>query len=72
MDTAKLFMSGNSQAVLLPKSYRFSGDEVVIKRLGNAVVLLPKENPWQVMFDALEEFPEDWQMAIGFSEQRII
>ncbi|MDT9191068.1 MULTISPECIES: antitoxin [unclassified Limnospira] len=52
-------MSGNSQAVLLPKSYRFSGDEVVIKRLGNAVVLLPKENPWQVMFDALEEFPED-------------
>lgn len=62
MDTAKLFMSGNSQAVRLPKSYRFSGDEVVIKRLGNAVVLLPKEDPWQVMFDALQEFPEDLQI----------
>jgi antitoxin VapB len=62
METAKLFMSGNSQAVRLPKSYRFSGDEVVIKRLGNAVVLLPKEDPWQVMFDALEEFPEDLQI----------
>lgn len=62
MDTAKLFMSGNSQAVRLPKSYRFSGDEVIIKRLGNAVVLLPKEDPWQVMFDALQEFPEDLQI----------
>ncbi|MBP0027315.1 type II toxin-antitoxin system antitoxin VapB [Roseofilum sp. Guam] len=62
MDTAKLFMSGNSQAVRLPKSYRFSGDEVIIKRLGNAVVLLPKEDPWQVMFDALHEFPEDLQI----------
>ena len=62
METAKLFMSGNSQAVRLPNSYRFSGDEVVIKRLGNAVVLLPKEDPWQVMFDALEEFPEDLQI----------
>ncbi len=59
METAKLFMSGNSQAVRLPKNYRMSGDEVIIKRLGNAIVLLPKEDPWQVMFDALEEFPED-------------
>ena len=59
METAKLFMSGNSQAVRLPKSYRFPGEEVVIKRLGNAVVLLPKENPWQILFDALQEFPED-------------
>jgi len=62
METAKLFMSGKSQAVRLPKSYRFSGDEVVIKRLGNAVVLLPKENPWQVMFDALRDFPVDLQL----------
>ncbi|MCT7981379.1 antitoxin [Laspinema olomoucense] len=62
METAKLFMSGNTQAVHLPESYHFSGDEVVIKRLGNAVVLLPKENPWQVMFDAIEEFPESLQI----------
>jgi antitoxin VapB len=62
METAKLFMSGNSQAVHLPQSYHFSGDEVVIKRLGNAVVLLPKENPWQVMFDAIEEFPESLEI----------
>jgi len=57
METAKLFVNGNSQAVRLPKEYRFRGDEVVIKRMGNAVVLLPKDDPWQVMFDALGEFP---------------
>lgn len=59
METAKLFLNGSSQAVRLPKEYRFRGDEVVIKRLGNAVVLLPKDDPWQVMFDALAEFPDD-------------
>lgn len=62
METAKLFVNGNSQAVRLPKEYRFRGDEVVIKRMGNAVVLLPKDDPWQVMFDALAEFPEDFSL----------
>jgi antitoxin VapB len=63
VDTAKLFVNGNSQAVRLPKEYRFRGDEVVIKRLGNAVVLLPKDDPWRVMFDALAEFPEDFTIS---------
>ena len=63
METAKLFVNGNSQAVRLPKEYRFQGDEVVIKRMGNAVVLLPKDDPWQVMFDALAEFPEDFTLT---------
>ena len=63
MDTAKLFLNGNSQAVRLPKEYRFPGDEVVIKRMGNAVVLLPKDDPWQVMFEALAEFPEDFKIS---------
>ena len=60
METAKLFVNGNSQAVRLPKEYRFTGDEVVIKRMGNAVVLLPKDDPWKIMFDALAEFPENF------------
>ena len=59
MDIAKIFTSGNSQAVRLPEKYRFADSEVVIKKLGNAVVLLPKTDPWQVMFDALAEFPDD-------------
>lgn len=63
METAKLFVNGGSQAVRPLKAYRFRGNEVVIRRLGNAVVLLPKDDPWQVMFDALAEFPEDFTVS---------
>lgn len=59
MDTAKLFMNGSSQAVRLPKEYRFEGEEVAIKRLGTAVVLLPKGDPWGILFDALGDFSPD-------------
>lgn len=53
---AKLFMSGRSQAVRLPKSLRFEGEEVVARRFGNGVLLLPVQAPWQVMREALDEF----------------
>ncbi len=55
-------MSGDTQAVCLPEQYRFTGNEVIIKRLGNAVVLLPKDDPWQILFDALQTFPPDLQL----------
>ncbi len=42
LDTAKIFMTGRSQAVRLPKEYRFDTDEVTIERVGNSVVLRPK------------------------------
>jgi antitoxin VapB len=60
MKTAKLFQNGKSQAVRLPKEYRFIGEKVLIKRIGNAVVLLPYENSWQSLFDSLEQFSEDF------------
>lgn len=60
MATAKLFRSGRSQAVRLPKEFRFDGDEVVVTRLGAAVVLLPKNHDWEVMFAALDGFGEDF------------
>ena len=41
MDTAKIFWSGRSQAVRLPKEYRFEGTEVRISRQGRTVVLEP-------------------------------
>ena len=56
MDTAKLFMTGRSQAVRLPKEYRFDGTEVFIKRVGHAVVLLPQKAGWDVLAQSLEEF----------------
>jgi antitoxin VapB len=56
MDLAKIFMSGRSQAVRLPKQYRFEGDEVLIKRVGDAVVLLPRTRSWDTLFESLQGF----------------
>ena len=47
MKTAKLFANGQSQAVRLPKDYRFSGEEVGIMRVGEAVLLYPKGDKWE-------------------------
>jgi antitoxin VapB len=46
LDTAKLFVNGQSQAVRLPKEYRFSGDEVGIKKIGDIVLLFSKDTAW--------------------------
>lgn len=59
MDTAKLFTNGQSQAVRLPKKFRFKGKEVYIKKMGNTIVLLPKDSPWQSMIDSLDLFTDD-------------
>jgi antitoxin VapB len=56
METAKLFMSGRSQAVRLPKAYRLSGKEVFIKKVGNALVLIPETDPWETLLQGLEQF----------------
>jgi antitoxin VapB len=60
MQTAKLFPNGQSQAVRLPKEFRFDGDRVYICRQGNAVVLLPYHNGWQVLWDSLPLFSSDF------------
>ena len=60
MQQAKLFQNGQSQAVRLPKDFRFKGDSVSIKRVGNAVVLLPYNEPWNTLFDALAQFSPDF------------
>lgn len=60
MQQAKLFQNGQSQAVRLPKEFRFEGDSVTIKRVGKAVVLLPHNEPWETLFDALTQFSPDF------------
>jgi len=60
MKTARLFKNGQSQAVRLPKEYRFSGNRVVIKKVGNAVVLLPEKESWTPLFESLSQFSEDF------------
>ena len=63
MDTARLFQSGRSQAVRLPKEYRFSGTEVVVKHFGNGVLLLPVDDPWQTLAAGLAAFESDFELT---------
>jgi antitoxin VapB len=60
MKTAKLFKNGESQAVRLPKEFRFTGEEVFIKRMGTAVVLLPKSKSWDTLLASLSKFSPDF------------
>ncbi len=60
MVTARIFQSGNSQAVRLPKSFRFDVEEVEIFRRGDEVVLRPVAHNAAVIFDALGELPADF------------
>ncbi len=60
MQTAKLFNIGRSQAVRLPKEFRFSGDDIYIKKYQGVVMLLPKESPWTSLMDSLDRFSSDF------------
>ena len=60
METAKLFKNGKSQAVRLPKAFRFRGTTVFIKKMGNAVMLIPEQDSWHSLFESLEQFSRDF------------
>ncbi len=60
MDTAKLFTTGRSQAVRLPRKYRMSGEEVAINRIGELVILFPRDKAGEVMAKAWDYFTEDF------------
>jgi antitoxin VapB len=60
METAKVFMNGRSEAVRLPKNCRFGSNEVYVKRVGDLVLLIPKEKTWQVFMQSLDGFSQDF------------
>ena len=68
MGTAKLFQNGQSQAVRLPKEYRFTGDEIGIKRMGELVVLYPKDKEDKLFFSSLGNFTDDFFDSIASAE----
>jgi antitoxin VapB len=70
MKVAKLFKNGQSQAVRLPKEFRFEGTQVFIKRVGNAVLLLPEQDSWQGLFDSLSLFSDDFMGSREQPEQQ--
>lgn len=59
METAKIFENGRSQAVRLPKKFRFDVDEVVVQQLGDAVLLVPREALWKTFLEGLNDFTDD-------------
>jgi len=66
--TAKLFQNGQSQAVRLPKEFRFDNlKEVFIKKINGMVLLIPKSDKtvWDAMFDSLDEFSDDFMVDRG-------
>lgn len=59
METAKIFENGRSQAVRLPKKFRFDTDEVIVQQLGDAVILVPEKSMWKTFLSGLNEFTSD-------------
>jgi len=60
METAKIFNSGGSQAIRLPKEFRFPDGEVYIKKVGDAVVLYPKQSIWESFMKGVNGFSDDF------------
>ena len=60
MLTAKLFTNGSSQAVRLPKEYRFNGTEVYVQKVGSSLMLVPKDKAWETFLEGINEFSDDY------------
>ena len=62
MLSSKVFISGNSQAIRLPKEYQVDDKELYIKKIGSTIILFPKNNPWETFERSLSEFTEDFMI----------
>ena len=60
MATAKVFTTGRSQAVRLPKEFRFDETEVAVNKIGDLVVLYPRHRGWEALENSLSGFTEDF------------
>jgi len=63
MKTAKIFQNGQSQAVRLPKEFRFEGNYVFIKKEGDTVILIQQKNSWDMLFNSLDKFSDDFMVT---------
>ena len=71
MQTARLFQSGRSQAVRLPKEYRFAGTEVMVTHFGKGVLLLPVDDPWQTLVAGLDAFEPGFVLTREQPEEQV-
>jgi antitoxin VapB len=70
MNTARIFQSGRSQAVRLPKEFRLTGTEVGVRHFGNGVLLLPIDDPWATLEAALSCFEPGFLLTREQPEQQ--
>lgn len=59
MNKIQLIQQGNQQIIILPEEYKFTSDEVYLKKVGDNLVIV-SENPWQDLWDSLDLFSEDF------------
>ncbi len=59
MNTAKIFVNGRSQAVRLPKEYRFEESDVFIKKIDDVVMLIPRNKVWKTFRNSFSKFSDD-------------
>ena len=62
MICTKVFISGNSQAVRIPKEFHIDFSELFIKKIGSSIILTPKESNWENLERSLSEFSDDFMM----------
>lgn len=62
MMMAKVFENGRSQAIRLPKEYRFKDDEVIVNKVGDVVILVPKSAKWDTFMKAVDMFSPDFMV----------
>lgn len=60
MQSTKVFISGNSQAIRIPKEYQIDENELYIQKIGGTIILLSKKNPWEAFEKSLDEFSDDF------------
>ena len=60
MMTAKVFENGRSQAIRLPKTYRFDEKEVAVHKVGDVLMVMPKEKSWDGLLASLDLFSDDF------------
>ncbi|OIP56360.1 MAG: antitoxin [Helicobacteraceae bacterium CG2_30_36_10] len=71
MTTAKIFPNGQSQAIRIPKEFRFENqDEVFIAKEGDAVILFPKSSRFNILFDSFEKFSDDFMTERAQPQQQ--
>jgi len=60
MNTAKIFKTGRSQAVRLPKECRFDADEVYVAKVDDMVILYPRKKGWDILERGIRRFTDDF------------